>query len=98
VGRETADSILLYALERPVFVIDAYTRRILRRHHLAAGDEDYDVLRKLFEDNIPRKVSIYNEYHALIVAAGKYHCGPKTKCEGCALEDRPHLDEPDGPA
>ena len=94
VGRETADSILLYALKRPVFVIDAYTRRIVRRHGLAAGDEDYDELRALFEDNLPRQVQLYNEYHALIVAAGKNHCGPKTRCDGCPLEAFPHIKEP----
>ncbi len=86
VGPETADSILLYALGRPVFVIDAYTRRVLARHGLAAGDEDYEVLRALFESALPRRVKLYNEYHALLVAVGKYHCGTRPRCAGCPLE------------
>jgi len=86
VGPETADSILLYALDRPVFVIDAYTRRVLARHGLAAGDEDYEVLRALFESALPRRVALYNEYHALLVAVGKHFCGTRPRCEGCPLE------------
>ena len=90
IGRETADSILLYAFGRPVFVIDAYTRRILTRHGLAAGDEDYDDLRALFEDNLPKRADLFNEYHALIVMAGKHHCGTKARCDGCPLAFHPH--------
>lgn len=85
-GPETVDSILLYALNRPVFVIDAYTRRLLRRHLLIQGDEDYETLRALFEYHIPRSRKVFNEYHALIVRAGKYHCRPKPQCAGCPLE------------
>jgi endonuclease-3 related protein len=93
IGRETADSILLYALERPVFVIDVYTRRVLRRHGLAGGDEDYDALRALFESQLPRRVSLYNEYHALLVMAGKHHCGTRARCDGCPLAFHRHMEE-----
>jgi len=89
-GRETADSILLYALDRTIFVIDAYTRRVLERHFLAQGKEDYDELRTLFERNLPEDVSLFNEYHALLVRTGKYHCKPKPRCEGCPLNAFPH--------
>lgn len=90
VGRETVDSILLYALDREIFVIDAYTRRVLKRHYLIQGDEDYDVLRALFEKHLPRDRALYNEYHALIVRAGKYHCKPAARCEGCPLSQYRH--------
>jgi len=85
VGRETVDSILLYALNRKIFVIDAYTRRLLKRHRLIRGEEDYDEIRALFESHLPADRALYNEYHALIVRAGKYHCKPTPKCEGCPL-------------
>lgn len=84
-GPETADSILLYALNRPVFVVDAYTRRVLRRHHLIKGDEDYEAIRELFELNVTRSRKLFNEYHALIVRLGKHHCRPTAKCDACPL-------------
>jgi endonuclease-3 related protein len=91
VGPETADSILLYALDRPTFVIDAYTRRIAVRHHLMpAFDASYEKLKAVFENHVPRKTALFNEYHALIVAVGKRHCGPKAKCTGCPLEAFPN--------
>jgi endonuclease-3 related protein len=86
VGPETADSILLYALNRPSFVVDAYTKRILTRHGLAAEDVDYAGMKRLFEAELPEDVGLYNEFHALIVEAGKRHCGTTAKCEGCPLE------------
>ncbi|MFH1790855.1 MAG: endonuclease III domain-containing protein [Candidatus Omnitrophota bacterium] len=86
IGRETADSILLYALGKPVFVVDAYTKRILSRHGLAGADWDYDDLQRLFADNLPRDSRLYNEYHALIVSAGKNYCRPgNPKCGACPL-------------
>lgn len=88
-GPETVDSILLYALDRPVFVIDAYTRRVLRRHRLIKGDEDYEVIRALFEAHLPKQRKLYNEYHALIVRAGHHHCKPTAQCAGCPLEGFP---------
>jgi endonuclease-3 related protein len=89
VGPETADSILLYALGMPVFVIDAYTRRILERHGLARPQAPYEELRALFETNLPTDVALYNEYHALIVALGHRWCRPKPQCEECPLSGIP---------
>lgn len=86
VGPETADSILLYALNKPVFVIDAYTRRILYRHGLIRGDESYDALQALMQEALPRQVRLYNELHAVIVATAKHHCQKrKVFCEACPL-------------
>jgi endonuclease-3 related protein len=90
VGRETADSILLYALGRPVFVVDAYTARIAVRHRLIEPGADYEQLRELFESNLSRDAQLFNEYHALLVRAGKEFCKPKAKCPGCPLEKLPH--------
>ena len=86
IGPETADSILLYAAGYPVFVIDAYTRRILERHDLSHGGESYGELRRMFMDNIPSEPQRLNEYHALLVHLGKYFCKPKPRCTGCPLE------------
>ena len=88
IGPETADSILLYALEKPVFVIDAYTRRVLKRHSLASDDMTYHELQGLFHEALPVDVQLYNEYHALFVKLGKEYCRPKPRCEGCPLETR----------
>jgi endonuclease-3 related protein len=90
IGRETADSILLYALGRPVFVVDAYTARITLRHKLIEPGADYEQLRELFESNLPQDVRLFNEYHALLVRAGKEFCRPKARCSGCPLEKLPH--------
>ena len=90
VGRETADSILLYALDRPVFVVDAYTARIAIRHGLIEPDAGYEQLRELFEWNLPRNIELFNEYHALLVRAGKEFCKTKARCPGCPLEELPH--------
>ena len=90
IGPETADSILLYAGQRAVFVVDAYARRIVARHGLAKGTEGYEQLRKFFEANLPMNASLFNEYHALIVHTGKNYCRAKVAlCEECAL--RPFL-------
>lgn len=90
IGRETADSILLYALGRPVFVVDAYTARITLRHELIEPGADYEQLRELFESNLQEDVRFFNEYHALLVRVGKEFCKPKAKCNGCPLEELPH--------
>lgn len=87
VGRETADSILLYALHRPVFVVDAYTHRILKRHGIAPESADYDALQKLFHSNLPVNAQLYNEFHAQIVMIGKHHCKPTPRCETCPLRE-----------
>ena len=86
VGPETADSILLYAGKRPVFVVDAYTKRFLSRHGWCSKTDSYDSIAKLFTDNLPAEAQLYNEYHALIVRLGKEHCNTKPKCAGCPLE------------
>jgi endonuclease-3 related protein len=102
VGRETADDILLYAFNRDVFVIDAYTRRIFSRLGLAGGDEDYDNLRLSIEENIKRerasragaaderraRIRLYNEFHALIVNHAKDFCRPRPRCAQCCLSSR----------
>jgi endonuclease-3 related protein len=90
IGCETADSILLYALERPVFVVDAYTARIAVRHRLIEPGADYEQLQELFQSNLPEDVRLFNEYHALLVRVGKEFCKPQPRCAGCPLEKLPH--------
>lgn len=85
VGAETADCILLYVLERPVFVIDAYTRRILTRLELAGDDASYDALARWFRQGLPAEPWVYNEYHALLVRLGSRVCRPRPKCRECPL-------------
>jgi endonuclease III related protein len=93
IGPETADSILLYAGNHPVFVVDAYTRRILQRHGLAAGKESYEEIRGLFEKSLPNDPQLFNEFHALLVHTGKNFCRSRAPlCSGCAL--RPFLPHP----
>ena len=86
IGQETADSILLYALNKPIFVIDAYTTRILLRHDLCLEEPIYNDLQELFTDSLPDDVKLFNEYHALIVEVGKTYCRPKNpRCDDCPL-------------
>ena len=86
IGPETADAILLYALERPAFVADAYTRRIFSRHGLVPDDMPYEELRLFFMDALPVDVPLYNEYHALIVRTGHHFCKKrKPLCGKCPL-------------
>jgi endonuclease-3 related protein len=86
IGPETADSILLYALDRPVFVVDAYTARICHRHALLPEDAGYDELQALFIDRLPENAALFNEYHALLVRVGKYWCRKKKlNCTTCPL-------------
>ncbi len=85
VGPETADDILLYAFERPVFVVDAYTRRVFRRLGHLDGRESYEVVRHRFEAAVKPEVRRYNEYHALIVRHGKDVCRPRPLCDRCCL-------------
>jgi len=88
IGPETADSILLYAAERPVFVIDVYTRRISERLGLCKLGASYEDCQKLFVANIDTDVLIFNEYHALLVALGKDTCRKKKPlCAQCCLND-----------
>lgn len=86
IGPETADSIMLYALEKPVFVIDAYTKRVLSRHTILEHDEPYETYQKLFHEKLRNDVSLFNEYHALMVRLAKDFCRPKPRCSGCPLE------------
>ena len=85
VGHETADDILLYAFNRPVFVIDAYTRRVFSRLGYIDAAGGYDELRFTFESQLRNKPSLYGEYHALIVQHGKHICKLKPRCEKCIL-------------
>lgn len=86
IGPETADSILLYALEKPVFVIDAYTKRILSRHDIMGHDEPYAKFQELFHSAIKRDVRLFNEFHALLVMTGKNFCRPKPVCGACPVK------------
>jgi len=90
VGHETADSILLYALHRPVFVIDAYTKRIFSRHHLIKNEADYHQVQQLFESGLPLDIKLFNEYHALLVRLGKTFCRPEALCDLCPLNFHSH--------
>jgi len=85
VGPETADSILLYALGKPIFVVDAYTRRILSRHAILSENVGYREVQALFMNNLPRDESLFNEFHALLVHLGKQVCQKKPKCDVCPL-------------
>ena len=86
VGPETADSILLYAFHRPIFVVDTYTYRVTSRHGLIEEEVNYQSLQDLFMHHLPLDVDMFNEYHALLVRVGKLHCKRKARCEGCPLE------------
>lgn len=85
IGPETADSILLYAAGRPAFAVDAYTRRFMMRHGWIGSGATYDDIARVFAAGLPRRVALYNEYHALIVALGKDLCRPKPRCAECPL-------------
>ena len=85
VGPETADSILLYALNKTSFVIDAYTQRIFSRHGLVKGHETYERWREIFMRALPENRDLYNDFHAQIVRTGKDHCRKVPRCEKCPL-------------
>lgn len=85
IGPETCDSILLYALEKPIFVIDAYTRRIFSRCGIIDENIQYEKLQSIFMENLPRDTRLYNEYHALIVQLGKDICKKRPNCNLCAI-------------
>lgn len=88
VGRETADDILLYAFRRPVFVIDAYTRRIFSRLGWVEGNEPYDQLREAVEEALGADETTFNELHALLVLHGKDTCRPQPRCPECPVRGR----------
>lgn len=86
IGPETADSILVYALEKPSFVIDAYTRRIFSRHGLMDASAGYEQWRRLFEQELPADTSLYNDFHAQIVLLAKTFCRARqADCRNCPL-------------
>ena len=87
IGEETADSIILYAARKPVFVIDAYTRRILRRLALAPSGDSYGAFQTLFAENLPHDEGLYDEYHALLVRHGKEVCRKAPRCPICCLRE-----------
>jgi endonuclease-3 related protein len=88
IGPETADDILLYALQQPVFIIDLYTRRLFSRYGLIQGNEPYDAIRITVEQAIPSEVALYQEYHALIVQHAQQACRKRPLCTACAMQ--PH--------
>jgi len=90
VGPETADSILLYGLKKPIFVVDAYTKRILSRHGLISERASYEEVQALFMDHLPMDEKLFNEYHALLVHLGKTVCKKMPRCELCPLKGIEH--------
>lgn len=86
IGRETADSIVLYAAGLPLFVVDAYTRRIFARLGLIGGAEDYDTVQAFFMRHLPARVALYNDFHAQVVLLGKDVCRPRPRCGECPLD------------
>jgi len=86
IGFETADSILLYAANMPMFVVDAYTRRILSRHGLIRPDASYSQIQDYFMDNLKNDAGLFNEFHALIVRLGKEICKTAPECGVCPLK------------
>lgn len=87
IGPETADSILLYALDKPVFVVDAYTRRAFHRLGFLPPSAGYEETQKFFTEHLPKDIALYNDYHAQIVYLGKEFCRKKPCCQGCPLAD-----------
>ncbi len=91
IGPETADSIILYAANKPIFVIDTYTRRIINRIGLAPHSDSYTAYQTLFMDNLPTDVRLFNEYHALLVCLAKNVCRPHPICQQCCLNNTCHF-------
>lgn len=86
IGPETADSIILYAAKKPIFVVDAYTRRILGRHGMVGRNATYEMVQALFHEHLEPDEGLYNDFHAQFVAVGHHYCKPKPRCQGCPLE------------
>jgi endonuclease-3 related protein len=86
IGPETADSILLYGLKKPIFVVDAYTKRILSRHGILSEKASYEEVQRLFMDYLPHDERLFNEYHALLVHLGKTLCKKTPRCDQCPLK------------
>lgn len=85
IGPETADSIILYAFQKPMFVVDAYTRRLFSRLGVIKEDVSYDELQAIFHESLKDDAELFNEYHALIVEFGKKFCKKKPQCVECPL-------------
>jgi len=86
IGPETADSILLYGLKKPIFVVDAYTKRVFSRHGVISEKASYEEVQKVFMEHLPPDEELFNEYHALIVQVGKMVCKKIPKCDICPLK------------
>ncbi len=86
VGKETADSIILYAARKPIFVVDAYTKRVLVQHSLISEEADYDSIQELFHDSLPLDEPLFNDFHAQFVAVGHHYCKKKPLCQECPLQ------------
>ncbi len=86
VGKETADSIILYAFDKPIFVVDVYTKRFLRNHRLYDGQFDYDSVQEFFMKNLPHDTYLFNEFHALIVYLCQNFCKQDPVCSACPLK------------
>ena len=84
-GAETVDAILLYRANRPVFVADAHTRRVLARHRLISRDADYETARAFLEAHLPSDPALFRALHAALLAVGKTHCGPVPLCATCPV-------------
>jgi len=90
IGPETADSILLYGLQKPIFVVDAYTKRILSRLGIAPEKASYEAIQNLFMDHLPHNQRLFNEYHALLVHLGKNVCKKSPECDRCPIKGIEH--------
>jgi len=90
IGPETADSILLYGLRKPIFVVDAYTKRVLSRHGIVSERASYEEIQKLFMDHLPHSEKLFNEYHALFVHLAKKACKKHEECDTCPLKSIAH--------
>lgn len=88
IGPETADAILLYALDKPIFVVDSYTKRILYRHRWYKEQASYQEVQEFFMKRLPRDKDLFNEYHALIDFVGHHYCRATPRCDECPLRDR----------
>jgi endonuclease-3 related protein len=88
IGTETADSILLYAGNKPIFVVDAYTKRVFRRHKIISEKDDYEQIQRYFMEKLPSDYQLYNEFHAQIVMVGKQYCKKSVpNCQDCPLAE-----------
>jgi len=85
VGKETADSIILYAADKPIFVVDTYTKRVLHRHGLITENADYDTIQDIFHRNLPQDKDLFNDFHAQFVAVGHHYCRTTPRCAECPL-------------